>query len=623
VIRLKEEYEPNELIGSIKELRYAHDDTLLSLERYLKYSAALVKSPIALLLSKKNEKEWELTSSYGFTEAQNEKEQAIHLALEMSERVIKRGFTYNRCSVEWIEFNNQIAFAVQVDTGNKGEQSFVYFILEYKSQQHLSEMVIRTMMNSDIPTFFDNQEKPVYKEKALDKGQQALSTDVLEILSKIIFQEKFLLASMFLVNEISTRFNCSRVSIGWEKGNYVNPIAISHVEKFDKNMESIRSMEALYEESADQNQEIHYPLKELDDTIIFAHHSYLEKEQLNELVSIPFRHNERVIGVLSCEKLEGEFSEEELLLLRLLSNYITPWLQELYEKDRWIGSRFLLKSKHFLSRFFSLKHTLLKFSIVIFSLFLLYATFGTWQYRVEVVSSLETNNIARITAPFDGLVYEVNVYAGDQVEKGDKLLTFDQDELYLNESEALADINKYTSESEKARASSSLADMRIALSKKREAELNLERVKYYLKKSELFAPLDGVIIAGDKEELLGQPISKGELLFKVAQSTDLYLKLKIPEKSIDEMNPSLEGEFALLSTPDRRYRFRIDNIIPMAEVDSTEGNIFIAHATVLGASQDWWRPGMSGVAKIEVGERNIMWILTHDFVEFIRMYFWI
>ena len=400
-------------------------------------------------------------------------------------------------------------------------------------------------------------------------------------------------------------------------------MAISHIEKFDKNMETVQDLQALYEEASDQDEEIVYPVHEIKDSIVFAHQHYVDRTKATEVFSIPFRTHKRVVAVMTCEKINGSFSEEELILLRLLSNYITPWLKEIHDKDRWIGRRLLSKSREGLGKFFSLENTFLKFSTVLISVFMIYAFLGTWNYKVEVVSSLETDNVAFISAPFNGLVYKVDVHVGDQVHKGDKLLSFDKDELYLKESEALADINKYKSESEKARAKNSLADMRVALSKKKEAELNLERVHYYLKKSDMFAPLEGVIIAGDKEELLGAPVSKGDLLFKVTQSTDLYLKLQIPERHLDEINSTLGGEFVLLSSPDRKYHFQIDNIIPMAEVDQSEGNVFIARAKVLGTPEDWWRPGMSGVSKIEVGEKNIAWILTHDFIEFIRIYFWI
>jgi len=623
----QESHQPKVLIDLLQDLRASNKSTKESFEEFLKYSSLLVKAPVALLLSEKEEAEWSVTARYGFTsESKKEEESSIKMALSMSRRVIKSGFAYERMSIEWLPFSNQMAFAIKLDTTVECRASFLYFIIEYKNQQHLSEMIIRTLMNRDIPSFFIGvKDKKIESTPTplIESNIQVLSIDVLEILSKIIFQEKFLLASMFLVNEIATRFNCSQVSIGWEKRNYINPIAISHIEKFDRNMESIRALEALYEESADQDEEILYPVKVLNDTIVFAHHHYIDSSKAKEVFSIPFRHKGRVVGVMSCEKIEGGFTEEELLLLRLLANYITPWMYELYTKDRWIGGRIFYGTRNYLSRFFTLKHTFLKFSVVLLSALLAYGALEKWNYKVEVVASLETDNIAFISAPFNGLVYSVNVHAGDKVKKKDKLLTFDKDELYLKEAEALADINKYISESEKARAKNSLADMRVALSKKKEAELNLERVHYYLKKSDIISPLEGVIITGDKEELLGAPISKGDLLFKVAQSTNLYLKLKIPQNNIDEINATLKGEFALLSSPDKKYHFSIETIIPIAEVDKNEGNIFIAKAKVTDAPEDWWRAGMSGVAKVEVGERNILWILTHEFIEYLRLYFWI
>ena len=356
----QEHYEPKELIEYIKGLRNSNEDVEILLEKFLKYSAHLIKAPIAILLSQKREQEWNLLSSYGFKGFKKEESETVELALQMSGRVITKGFSYERVSLWWLHLPNQIAFAIKIDKDIDGNSSFLYFIMEYKTQQHLSEMIIRTLMNSDIPTLlFTTKERELSNASGghmlEDRVSPSLSIDVLEILSKIIFQEKFLLASMFLVNEIAIRFNCSQVSFGWEKGHYINPIAISHIEKFDKNMESIRALEALYEESADQDEEIIYPVHELNDTIVFAHHHYVDTMKAKEVFSIPFRNNDRVIGVLSCEKIEGKFSEEELILLRLVSNYITPWLSELHAKDRWFGSRMLLKSRNSLSRFLALR----------------------------------------------------------------------------------------------------------------------------------------------------------------------------------------------------------------------------------------------------------------------------
>jgi hypothetical protein len=34
------------------------------------------------------------------------------------------------------------------------------------------------------------------------------------------------------------------------------------------------------------------------------------------------------------------------------------------------------------------------------------------------------------------------------------------------------------------------------------------------------------------------------------------------------------------------------------------------------------RPGMEGVAKIEVGPRRLIWIWTHSLVDWLRLWFW-
>ncbi|CAA6808897.1 MAG: Unknown protein [uncultured Sulfurovum sp.] len=622
-----EHYEPREIITNIQNLRTSSKDVSTATQEFLKYSSLLVKSPIALYLVQTEDMKWNLKASYGVDQNnQTFLDDAVNLALSMSVRVVKNKFAYERMRFDWIAFSNQMSLAVKVDDGNSDSKAFIYLIIDYKNQQIFSEMLVRTLMNSDIPSFFNAQKINKVKDREVitfNENTNQQSTDVLEILSRIIFQEKFLLASMFLVNEISARFDCSQVSIGWRKGSYVETIAISHIEKFERHTEAIQSLAGLYEESADQDEEILYPNDELTSSIVFAHHHYVEKSKIKQVLSLPLRHNGEVVGVISCEKNQGSFSQEESTLLRLLTNYVSPWLVELYQKDQWLGKKILFKSRRFLSNFFGFKNTFLKFSAITISALFMYGLLGTWVYKVEAVGTLETDNIAYVSAPFNGIIEEVQVHAGDKVDKGNTLLTFDREELYLKKSEALADIGKYTSESEKARASSKLADMRIALSKKREAELSLDRVEYYLKKSKIIAPVEGIIISGDKEELLGAPTAKGDLLFKVAQSTELYLKLKIPEKRIDDVHVSFKGEFALLSSPNKKYHFEINKIVPVAQVSQADGNVFIAHATILEHPELWWRPGMSGVGKIEIGERNILWIIMHDFIEFLRMYFWI
>jgi hypothetical protein len=51
-------------------------------------------------------------------------------------------------------------------------------------------------------------------------------------------------------------------------------------------------------------------------------------------------------------------------------------------------------------------------------------------------------------------------------------------------------------------------------------------------------------------------------------------------------------------------------------------NVFLLRCAVVGKPEPWWRPGMTGVAKINVDRRTLLWILTHRTVDFLRLYFW-
>jgi len=57
-------------------------------------------------------------------------------------------------------------------------------------------------------------------------------------------------------------------------------------------------------------------------------------------------------------------------------------------------------------------------------------------------------------------------------------------------------------------------------------------------------------------------------------------------------------------------------------VPEEEGNVFVVHCNFPEPPQDWWRPGMTGVGKLNVGKRTLLWIVTHRTVDFLRLKLW-
>ena len=210
---------------------------------------------------------------------------------------------------------------------------------------------------------------------------------------------------------------------------------------------------------------------------------------------------------------------------------------------------------------------------------------------------------------------------GDDVGGGDELLSLDKKELLLREAELIAEKSRYLSELEKARATNALADMRIAQGTLAQSQARHDLVLFRLSRATITAPYAGVIVEGDLMERVGSPVRQGDTLLKLARLDDMYAELEVAEADIQYVKAGLEGEIAFASRPQDRYRLRVSRAEPVA-VAKEKGNVFVVRAELAGAAESWWRPGMTGVARLTVGERSLLWILTYRTLDFLRLRMW-
>lgn len=359
-----------------------------------------------------------------------------------------------------------------------------------------------------------------------------------------------------------------------------------------------------------------------DSLFVTRDHQAFSKEQgAPFLLSVPIRLDDDPVGVLTCERTNEPFSEAEVRGLRILSDQAARRLGDLKKYDRWFGARLATYFKESLAKVFGVEHTFAKLVALIISAVLIFMIFGKLEYRVEAPFMLKTDDLAYLPAPFDGYIEEVHAKVGDRVEAMQPLLSLDTHELLLEESTAIADQNRYMTEAEKARSQKAKADMLIAQALEAQSGARLELVRYHLGNAQVKAPFAGIVVEGDLKELLGAPVRKGDILFKVALIKEMYAELKVDERDVHEIIDSADGEIAFVSRPDLKFPIDVQRIDPVA-VAEEEGNVFLVRAYFPQELVDWWRPGMSGVAKINVGRRSILWILTHRTIDFLRLLLW-
>lgn len=507
---------------------------------------------------------------------------------------------------------------VQIDAGLPGQQFVVLFRFgpAAPAPENFTQRIARAL---DLPLLY----RRTRALRLASEDNRAFS-QVFDLLGLLDRQTRFVPAAMTFCNELVRQTRCSRVSLGWRSDAYVEVRAISDMLRFERGTESVQRLEGAMEEAFDQDEEIILP--EPDDAGYVARDTkrFAQGQGIAYVASLPLRLDQRPVGVVTLERTDRPFPADEIAALRVLFDRATRRLDELERHDGSFWRRSLRATRERLARLLGPEHTWWKALGVTLAVAALVVVFGTWPHRVEGNFLVRSDTLVNLPAPFEGYLSEVPVRVGDRVNAGDVLIRLDKRELLLEQSSLLAELARYEAERALAEVERRLADMRSAAAGKEQAQASLDIVRFRLARADITAPTAGVVIEGDLRERIGTPVRAGDLLMRMTQVEAMYVEIEVPERDVHAVLDSRGGEIAFATLPDPRYPVTVERIEPVARV-KPEGNVFVIRARISAppGTELWWRPGMSGVAKVEAGRRSILWLLTHRLVDFLRLKFWL
>ncbi len=446
--------------------------------------------------------------------------------------------------------------------------------------------------------------------------------DLMRLILRLGQEPHFLQLALALCNDLAVRYRCDRVSLGWAENGYVHLSAVSHIEKFDRHSSAAHDLEQAMEEALEQETEIHYPFPAGAKQVNRAHEAYARQHGATHLTSVPLRHRDRVVAVLTLERREGLLNEAEAWEVGLVARACVRPLADLHKQDRGVADAAMDRFRHWREQLVGPHHSAWKFAGLSAVVLLAFLVLFPWAYKVDASVTLRSKDLVFLPAPFDGYLRQVKVEAGDRVVRGAVLAELDTRDLVLDESMTVADVARYRQEAQKAQAARQLADMQISLARLAQAQAKLDLIRQQLETAKIRAPYAGIVVEGDLRKNLGSPVRKGDLMLKMAQLDDNYVELEIDQADVHEVKIGTRGQFALVGQPDQKFGLIIDRMDPAAT--QREGhNVYIARGRVESAPQGWWRPGMGGTAKLEAGDRSLIWVLTHRTVRFLRQVFWL
>jgi multidrug resistance efflux pump len=136
----------------------------------------------------------------------------------------------------------------------------------------------------------------------------------------------------------------------------------------------------------------------------------------------------------------------------------------------------------------------------------------------------------------------------------------------------------------------------------------------------VLSPFDGIVVSGDLSQSLGSPVEKGKVLFEIAPLDSYRIVLEVDERDVADVQVGQRGHMLLSAFPSEPVDITVEKVTPVAT--AKEGRNFFRVEATLDRPHDRLRPAMEGAGKIDVDRRLLVWIWTHQVVDWVRLTFW-
>jgi biotin carboxyl carrier protein len=467
------------------------------------------------------------------------------------------------------------------------------------------------------------------KEATARDAQMRRAATALDLVALMAEHRRVEPAAMAVVNEIQRVLSADRVSIGLLKGARTSPrirlLAMSHAAWFRKRSALAEGLETAMEECLDQGGAVATPAPEsLARAIRVAHDEHLRTTPSRAMLSVPLPDETGIIGVLTAERRDDRpFSDADVLAGESIGTLIGPVLALKARNRRWVNGRLvdgtglvfgaLLGPRRLSWKLLALALIALGFA----------AATVSGPFRVQADAVLRGTVQRAAVAPFAGYIDQAPARAGDAVAAGDLLARIDDTDLRLEDLRWRSEIDRLSAQSRDALAQYDRTQVALLEAQIEQARAQLRLTEARLARTVITAPIAGMVVTGDLSQRLGAPVQAGEVLFEIAPLDAFRIDIHVDERDLRHVVPGQTGRLVLTGEPADGRPFAVTRITPINE--PREGlNTFRIEAELLPGDPmaSRLRPGMGGVAKIDVNEALLSWIWTRRLIDWARRTAW-
>ncbi len=449
------------------------------------------------------------------------------------------------------------------------------------------------------------------KERKASREQDARLLGFVEVTALALKYEDFFHSVQVLVDELRERMACERVCLAMMEGGRALAAGVSGTRAGEDVRALAAPIQRAMEEAADQQATVCLTPGTADSGLVtHAHERLLKEHSFTSVCTVPMIHNGKVVGAISCEGFDsGSFDSSKLRFFEQIALFLGPVLALKHESMRG-------------SRRWKWRLPVRGKAVAAAALAVLAALCvvpGT--YEVASTASVHSDRKQLLVAAHDGYVADAMARPGDRVEAGELLARLDDGDLRLEQRRWQSKKRQLMKAYNNALGSHDRAEINIVKAQLDQAEAQLALLENQLTRTRVVAPFAGVVVAGDLTQSLGAPVKRGDLLYEIAPGEDFVLRLEVDERDVVDLELAQRGAVRLSSLPEDLLDFEISKITPVSS--SLDGrHFFQVEAAFTDASQQFLSPGMTGIARVEVGSKPYIWLWFHRLVESFQLWLW-
>jgi biotin carboxyl carrier protein len=452
-----------------------------------------------------------------------------------------------------------------------------------------------------------------------------------------------------VANDGRKLLRCDRLSVLIKRGRKPRVLAISGVDTIDRRSNVVHGMQKLAATVTATGEALWFPTadaQELAPEVEDKLQRYLDISHARLIGVVPLRQpakedpNEApVIGALVVEQFDSTRREHLPSNVAALVGHCAVALDNALKYERIPAPIRALGKLTALVSTRNLPKTVLAAALIVAVVCVLMIPA---RFEIEARGELQPVNRREVFAPRDGLVSDVRVDHGAEIEADSIVAVLRDPALDLEFRRVLGErqtAQKRIAAIETERLTNGTADP----NRYRQLTAEQEQLKQQIdslgrqmdileqqrRELEIRSPISGKVLTWDVTKLLqARPVRRGQVLLTVADAAGPWvLELELPDYRVKhlqaaqadpDLKQDLDVEFILATDPGRTYKANIEEVAMRTDVNESEAAVCRLTATFDKNAVAVLKPGTTVRAKIDCGQRALGYVWFHGLIEIVQ-----